>query len=288
MAKAPLEKTIADAMYMLRMHGKRFTGGRVTYCTTVPFITDAEFKGQNLAAAVLPPVPTTGAEAHNLFDIWLWPVWHGEGRPQAELMEVNQPLCHFVMLGKDFAEQTVRLLVALGNTPGAHLEWDECALMVHHQDGESYGIIDGMTRSRFCTGVKVSADYERMLTETSRIRIVSVDFASLYREAERKGRGLQKLLVAMYTWRPELSWARLARTAVPRKTPSKRQFDAWIKIMSDPIDPVAKLYKHLVPQWLAPSQFTHLVVGLGSRPMGPSERVKQGYIDRLADHFHQE
>lgn len=285
MARPPLSKAVTKVLYMLRMHSKRICRDRVIRCNGVPLTSSAELDGVNLCSAFMPGVPATAVEAQNLFDIWLYPLVDGEGDPESALAEAAPLLTEFVMLGSDFAEQTVRLMAALGSTPGAHLKWGDSYIRVHHSTGETYGIVEGATNSRFCSGVEISADYDRILTETPMVRIPSVDFASLYLEAKRKGKGLDKALIAMWMWQPYLSWPHLSRVSLP-KDPTKKQLDTWIQVLAEDADPVGKLYKRLVPKWLTPTQFTRVLCGMAVRQSNPSMRVRQGYINRLSEFFH--
>ena len=281
---ATIDKVVTRLMWLLRMHGKFAARAHRIIYKAPPMTTEAVFEAVPIRELMCPPTPDTGPETQQLFDTWMWPHHTHEGDSVEDLTEADQLLCQYVTKRGDFGEQTVRLLFALSTAEGARLAWDGNSIMVHH-DECSYGIIDGVVHSRFCTGAKVVVDHREVLTRRPELRSMDTHFYSLYREANRRGKGLVDVLAAIHMGQPGFNFRRMAEMSVPKRTPSKTQMEAWLKILYNPKDPVAALYKQLVPKWMSSGQFTKVICSLGSRPLPPNPVTQQMYINRLYAHF---
>lgn len=277
-----LDRAIEKAARMLRRHAAHATGARNIPYTKLPLTTDLEFEGVPLQRMMAPTVPPTGPETCQLFDTWMWPRRSGEGDSVEDLGAADKDLLQYLGTG-DFGTQTVRLLHALSTAKGARLAWDDTSVMVHH-DAMAYGIINGTVYSRFCDGTKVSADHRTVLTAAPQLRSKDPDFCSLYRESRRVQRGLTGVLVAL-TERPGFSFKDLANLASNARTPTKAQFARWLQVIHKPHDPVAALYKQLVPKWMSATEFGRVFAPIGTRPIDPSPETRQVYINRLYIHF---
>lgn len=284
----PLTSVVSRAMYLLRMHSRQATRSRRMTFGSLPLDTDKTFEGVSLQRIISPETAATGLETEQLFDIWMWPHFTpGDGDSVADLKEHNAELCQFVTAAEGFGVQTVRLLYALGNAPGARLAWDGDTIMVHHDD-KSYGIIDGQVTSRFCTGAKVAVDHRAVLLDTAVMRTFDADFCSLYREAYRQGKGLVDVLVALAMRVPPFNFRRMGKEALGSRKPSTQQMGGWVTILTRKKDPVSALYKQLVPKWLTIGEFSRVICSMGSRPLEPDAASRQLYINKLYKRFHSE
>ena len=256
-------------------------GPRLVTLETLPWVTNKTFFGLPLRSVMSPPVPATGIETEAIFDAWLWPKFAGEGDSVEDMVTASSgTLKNWVLLGKDFNEQTLRLLYALSNAEGATLAFDKAAMMVHHGD-KSYGIIDGVVHSRFCTGLKVGVDHWAWLHKRHKVNFTDEHLCSLWQEAYRRGRGAVDAVTALWQGYPDISWRALLKTRVRRDPPGQATFDKWIATLCTPGDPLPKLYPRLVPQWMTATEFNKVFCSLAVRKENPSERALQGYITRL-------
>lgn len=255
---------------------------------SLPLLTDKEFNGVPVRKVMSPPVPETGAETEALFDTWLWPHRSGEGNSVQDLTAASsKDLVQFVLRGGDFNEQTFRLMYALSNAPGARLEYDPASLMVHHGD-KSYGIIDGTVFSRFCGGVKIKVDHERLLTETYPMVSGDAALCAIWRGAVRKrATGAVWAFIALWMGNPKFNWRRLLhRSRAKSKTmnlPTVDRFDNWVSTILSEIDPVAALYDQTVPYWLTKTEFGRVIVWPSRKPRRLTEATRNRYIARLRD-----
>ncbi len=264
----------------LRKHSTRTGGARLVTYSTLPLLTDEEFEGTPLRHLMVPKVPQTGVESEQLFDVWMWPHTSGEGISVDDLSEHDKALVEHVGDG-DFGVQTVRLLHALSTAKGARLEWDDNAIMVIHGE-QAFGIIDGVVRSRFCTGTKIDVDHREVLTGTRVVRTTEPHFTSLYKEAMRVDKELTKVLVAL-TMRHGFSFKEMAEAA--KQPPSDAQLKRWSRTLCEVEDPLLRLYKQLVPRWMDVSEFAKVFNNLGTRPTRLTPATQQVYINRLYMHF---
>lgn len=256
-------------------------GPRLVTLETLPWVTNKVFFGLPLRSVMSPPVPATGIETEAIFDAWLWPKFAGEGDSVEDLVTASSvALKNWVIMGKDFNEQTLRLLYALSNAEGATLAFDKAAMMVHHGD-RSYGIIDGEVHSRFCTGLKVGTDHWAWLHKRHKVNFTDEHLCSLWQEAYRRGRGAVDAVTALWQGNPDISWRAVLKTRVRRDPPSQATFDKWVAILCTPGDALSSLYPKLVPQWMSTGDFSRVFCRLAVRKENPSERALQGYITRL-------
>lgn len=248
----------------------------------LPFNTDATFQGFRLAQAMCPEISGGGLDTQMLFDTWLWPVYQQEGDSYQDLAKEGTPqLANWVRRGADFGEQTVRLLVALGNAPGARLEYSPDSIMVHH-DGVSYGISNGVGYSRFCDGLKIEVDHMRILTEQPTVVVRNAAFVALWCEAYLKGPQTVSALIAYYQRNPVANWTMIAQTARDYMgTKMKTSFGRWVKMLDLDHDPIPALYKAMVPKWITQTEFNRLIAPVAFAPVDPDRSTRQMYINKL-------
>lgn len=248
---------------------------------SLPLLTEKTFEGRPLRSVMSPLVPDTGVMTESLFDIFIWPHHRKEGDSEKDLLEASsRDLVSFVLKGTNLGEQILWLLYALGNADGARLAFDRNSIMVHH-DQHSYGIIDGVVHSRFCTGFKVNADHWEFLHRRWDITCLNESVCILWREAYRKGPGTVAALTALVMGQPRLNWKKMLDSVLPNKMPTNAQFDSWIATLHTAQDPLAKLYKELVPAWMTASDFGRVFCRIKNRPECPGESSKQAYITKL-------
>lgn len=249
---------------------------------SLPLLTDKTFNGMPVRSVMSPPVPERGVDTESLFDTWLWPHRSKEGDPAKDLTAAwTEELTLFVLKGKTLGEQTFRLLYALSNAPGAHLEHDRASIMVHH-DTKVYGLIDGVVFSRFCDGVKIAVDHEHLLSETHPLSSQDPTLCAIWRESARKrSTGALWALIALWMGQPKINWQKMLDSVRPSKYPNKERFDVWVRTILNERDPVTALYKQLVPRWMTHTEFGNTIVRPERRSDNPGELARQGYIGRL-------
>lgn len=275
-----LTKELASTLHYYSKGGKR--GGRAVPVRTLPMVTDKVWRGIPLNRAMSPPVPATGAETEHLFDTWLWPVKNGEGESFADLAtEGGSTLARYVTKADDLGERTVRLLYALSNADGASLVHDDHAIMVHH-DTHSFGIIDGKVFSRFCDGLDVNVDHQRILTESKEIKVVTREFCYLWYEAYSRKENLIDPLVALWQSATITYWSRLATRQMGKVVPSQRDMDKWLgHIENNGDDPLLYMYKVLVPKWMTKTAYSKVFGLPTARPFNPSDDERQTFMNRV-------
>jgi hypothetical protein len=279
-----LKKELANTLRYYGKGGKR--GGRAVPIRTLPMVTDKVWRGIPLARAMSPPVPATGVETEHLFDSWLWPVKNEEGESVTELItEGGSVLARYVTKAEDFGERTVRLLYALSNADGASLVHDDHAIMVHH-DTHSFGIIDGKVFSRFCDGVNVDVDHQRILTESKEVRVATREFCYLWNEAYSRKENLIDPLVALWQSATIVHWSKLATRQTTKIVPGQADMDKWLgHIENKADDPILYLYKMLVPKWMTKTAYNS-VFGLPTeRAFNPTDYERQIFMNKVCDWY---
>jgi len=279
----PLKRISTRLAELLKNHDK--TGARARRLTfdSLPLATCVKFEGEPLRHVMSPPVPVTGPETEALFDAWLYPLHTGEGEPEKE--SVGETLFNFMNKGETLGDKTVRLLYALGNAEGAVLTYDQHTVKVQHDD-RVFGISNGVVFSKFCSGLHIPAEPQRVLEESGKVRTFDKFFCSLYREACKVGKGTKEALIALHTGKPGESMRRMVRIENTAKLPTSRQMSVFEETLHKPLDPLAYLYKQLVPGFLKPAEFSKLFGTLGQRPETLSATARQKHINTLHTHFH--
>ena len=272
--------------------GRKCTASRVPCMielNTLPFNTDRFFNGFPLRKILTPSVPSGGYETEALFDAWCWPSFQNDGDSKEDLtLNGGETLTNFVTDSSGFEESVVRLLIAMGNADGATLVYDTCSMMVHHGE-RSYGIIDGVVHSRFCTGLKLgSFDHVEYLNRTKRTSTRQKDFCALWVDAYNIAKFYSAPLTALYQHPANLNWKkvreRVSNFLYP--IPTKRRMDHWINIIfTDSIDPVGKLYPLMVPKWMRREDFQKIFGQYMRRGTFPSMETRQFYINKLVTYF---
>jgi len=259
---------------------------RMTY-STLPLSTDAKFDDVNLGDIVTPPVPSDGILTEQLLDAWVYPLVDGESTPEKSLGEIgSKMLLEFVTRGSTFAEQTVRLLFALGKAEGATVKYDRSSIIVNH-DGREYGMAHGVVNSRFCTGVEVgNVDIVAALDLPLRVRTYDQAFCSLYREAYRKGNYTLNALVAIAMRDATFSWQRMAKLSALKRYPSYDKLQSWERLLNTSLDPLGALYVKLVPKWMSSSEFTNTFGPVMKRSMAVRKDTINKWVNQMYTYFH--
>lgn len=283
----PTERVIKRLSFMLRMHSKRNSKTRVRNLMSLPFNTTLEFEGVPLTTLMSPTVPDNGPEAESWFDAYLYGLYRGESTtPLEDLAETAPSMAKFVAQGEGIGEQATLLLWALGRAKGAVMTYDNDSIMVQFGDMR-FGIEHGSVISRFCTGYQVQCHPMEQLETPKPIRVYSTSFCSLWGEAHSRGKNAPQALIAIMMGDPSYNFRKMAERAVPGIYPTNSQFLIWEDALADKRDPVARLYKHLVPKWMTRGEFGQVIRALGGRPLeGLTPASQQAYITKMHHYFY--
>lgn len=258
---------------------------RIVY-QSLPLLSDAKFEGHSLRKLMSPHVAGSGTQTEDLFDSWLWPRKNpGDGDSLKDLgSKSSSDVTDFVSGAEDFGVQTVRLLYVLGNADGATLETTQNSIVVHHGD-VTYGIIDGLVSSRFCSGMAIEVDHMRVLTESRWVTISNPVLCRLYREAMRKGKGVDKALIALHIGHPKFNFRRISQAKV-FDPPTPNRMKSLSIDLARGHDPVGNLYLALVPRYMGRGHFSALFGKLATRNLDPTDQHRQRYINAMYRYFH--
>ena len=184
-------------------------------------------------------------------------------------------------------EQAVMLLFAFGTNEGATLTYDETSIMVKHEDGVEFGVINGVVKSRFHSGEKLDVLPAKVIGVEREVRCFNKHFIALYREAYRvKDEGAALALLVLRTGDPKFDFKWLAEVASRRRPINERFISKICTIARKERDPVASLYRVLVPRYMSPTRFTKTIGRLGERKHEPTEAQRIRYVQRLQGHFY--
>jgi hypothetical protein len=283
----PCELAIKKLSHKLRDASKRGVKDRLRIVESIPFNTKLKFDGVPLTTIMCPTVPEDGAATEAIFDAFLYSQKIGEGDAMKDLMEVSTPdMVSFVKGATELGDQCVRLLWALGQAPNAHLTYDKENIVVEHDD-RRYGIVNGVVKSRFCSGLAVRCQPKAYLENRQSIKVVNPHFTALWVEARSKGRGADKMLVALLISRSDFSFKAMLERPCDLRKPSPSAIKRWEKILLTKPDPVVILYKHLVPKWMTVGEFGQVICPLSARPLnGMGALMQQKCITKLHHFFH--
>ena len=254
---------------------------------SLPLRTKAIFCSFPVYRLLSPTLDVDPFDRENLFDAWIYPLQTGEGDSVEDLRALSSGnLINFVQQGANFSEQTVRLLFALANAEGAQFNCRENTATVTIE-GRTFGIIDGVVESRFCTGFLMDVDPEAALNHRYSLKIKNIFFTSLYREAVRRGKGCPEALLALYMQNNNRDWQGWMNKSYSRSTvPTRIQFNKFVQALNRQDDPIGKLYAKLVPSWMTTWAFSKIIGTLESRPLSISKCDIINYTQLLENHFY--
>ena len=281
------EASIKKLAHVLRMSSRRGVKDRHRTVRSVPFNTKHKFYGVPLTVMMCPTVPQDGVHCEAWFDAFFYSQVSGEGDPLDDLTQVaGEDMGAFVGGGNNMAEQAVRLVWALGQAQGARLTYNHNSIYVEH-DERRYGIFNGVIQSRFCAGLSCPCDPKLCLEETHEIKVNDPIFCALWVEAHCKTRNEERALIALLTSRPDFNFRKMLYTPPPERVPSASMISRLEKMLYGTKDPVLKLYKKLVPEWMTVGEFSQNFYPLSSRPLtGLSPLSQQRCITNMHDFFH--
>ena len=273
--------------HALRHATSRGVRDRHRVVRSIPFNVKHKFKGIPIAELMHPPVPSDGAETESWFDVYMHPLVTGNGDQITDLLDVaGADMCSFVKTGVSPEERVIRLLWALGQAEGAVLIYDHNSIVVQH-DNRQFGIVNGVVESRFCSGLKFSCDPKTYLEATRDIHIHSAVFCSLWVEAHQKTRNEEMALLAILTAYPDFNFKRLLRFKPTTIKVSESMLLRFEKILSGKNDPIIKLYKKLVPEWMTVGEFSGVFCPLQNRSLTELKPlVLHSYITKMRHFFH--
>lgn len=282
----PLKRLTSRLAELLKNHDKQGARARRITYQTLPLVTCMKFEGEPLRRVMSPPVPETGSATLAIFDAWLYHLKIGDGEGGKDLIAAGyEDLLAFIDKGETFADKTVRLLYALGNAEGAVLTYDATSVKVQHED-RSYGIANGVVFSRHCSGLLIPCNPKPALEDAMQVRTFDRYFCSLYREAYRVGKGAKEALIALYTGNPNVSLHKVFKAESLRKLPTQKQIVSFENTLNHMNDPLARIYKQIVPEFMSSAEFSKVFGTLSLRPDTLSERAKQRYINKMNVFFH--
>lgn len=277
-----------DALgHSLRHAASRGIRDRHRVVRSVPFNVKHKFQGIPISELMHPPVPSSGAETESWFDVYMHPLVTGTGDQLADLLDMAGPdICSFVKTGKAPEERAIRLLWALGQADGAVLIYDHNSIVVHHDDRQ-FGIINGVVESRFCSGLKFACDAKTYLEGTYDIHVHSSNFCALWVEAHQKTRNEEMALVALLTVYPDFDFKNLLRLKSRAQKTSEAMLLRIERVLNSKKDPIAKLYKMLVPEWMTVGEFSKVFCPLHSRALtGLKPITQQSHITKMRNFFY--
>lgn len=280
-----LDYVVERLTFLLRMHHKGSKVRRLTY-RSLPLLTDTMFDHVNLSSVMSPATPKTAIEAEQLFDAFLYPLIDGSGDSASELeIAGGAALTEWVMRGVTFGEQVVRLLFAVSNVDGVRRVIDDSTFLVMFED-RTFGIRDGKTVSRFCTGIDIDAAPLDILTRTEEVRSFDHNFCSLYREAYRRGQKCLNAIVSLHMLNPKFGFKKLADRSRALKVPTEGKIGSWERTLLTARDPVVEMYRKLVPVWMTSGEFRRVFGSIEKRKIKPSEMDIATLITKMHHHFH--
>ena len=273
--------------HTLRHAASRGIRDRHRVVHSVPFSVKHKFQGIPISELMHPPVPSSGAETESWFDVYMHPLVTGMGDQIADLLDTaGSDMYSFVKTGKSPEEQTIRLLWALGQADGAVLIYDHNSIVVHHDDRQ-FGIINGVVESRFCSGLKFVCDAKTYLEGTYDIHVYNAAFCALWVEAHQKTRNEEMALVALLTSYPDFDFKKILRLKSKSQKASEALMARVERMLESKKDPIVKIYKKLVPEWMTAGEFSRVFCPLPNRPLTAIKPITQhSYINKMRNFFY--
>lgn len=272
--------------FLLRMHKKSGSRTRRMTIKTIPLDNDLMFDHISLRKIMTPSAPSEGIFNERVFEAFLYPLIDGDGTPEEGLRATaGDAVADYVMAGDSIEEQVVRLTFLCSNAEGATASFDKDSFLITHDD-KVFGIEHGQIRSGFCSELKFDINPEQALTHVKDRRVFDDAFCSLYREALRRGRGLSNALTALLLGQPGFKFKLMAEEADPCRFPSSAKLKQWEHVLNHELDPVAKMYRIMVPRWMTPSQFNRTFTCLSLRPVNPRASTITKLINQMHYFFH--
>lgn len=266
-----------------------FSSTPVYRCSAIralPWNTDLTYEGIPLSTIISPPGPTLGENAEALLEAWVWPQFSGVGDHIQEFKAYTKKsykdIFRFITYSSDNEERLFRLIYVLSKAKGATVLCDEQGIMINHDDC-SFGIIDGIVHSRFCTGFTVKGSYWEWAHTTPRFISRNGNFNLIWREAIRQG--IAPALTALYQGYPGTDWSGIREQGRYYKLPTTIQRARWLSALRDNDDPIGELYNNLVPDFMTRTTFNRIICDMTTRPYIISEKLRVGYANRLDAYF---
>ncbi len=265
---------------------------------SIPYRNDLTCVGIDLETLMLPVMPHTALECATAFDCFAYSVKRPDVVEFPKVVALTQGLgkdraaevLHWLSQWEKDEDQVVMLAWALGHRDGAELQVTDNAILVTIED-VTFGVeADGKILGTFCEKDELTmplSGIDELLTRTWTKKTSSSKFATLYREAYRKGDEVITALVAFASGCSVADiWNLVQKTKPPERVPSYRDMKKMEHIlMKEKDDPFAKFYTYLVPVWLSRAQYSRVFGTPSRRDIQPSERVRQTAVEKLHKFF---
>lgn len=291
MRKPTLPAPVHLALSRLRNHALKAPKQHILRFTTLPMFTTETYGEFNLRDVMSPEVPDEPAMCEMVFDAWLYPIMTGDGVGLADEELANassMSMVRYIRQESDLGQRAVRLLYALSKAPGATIAYSKNNAVVTHGD-RVFGIVDGVVKSKFCTGYALPCDPNLILDGTHDVRTRDYAFISLYAESRRrKEDGLTRLLTAIYMGHPEAIFSEWVKRYAPVTVPGKATMKRLERILvtQSQKDPIWRIYREVVPRWMKSREFNAKVASMTNRPRHLNEIQQQNVLQRMCEFFH--
>ena len=257
--------------------------------TTLPMFTTQMCGEYALRDVMSPEVPDEPAMCEMIFDAWLYPIMSSDGDPSEDLARASSmSMVKYVNQERDTGQRAVRLLYALSKAPGATIAYSRNNCVVTHGD-RSFGIVDGIVKSKFCTGYALPCDPNLILDGVHDVRTRDYGFISLYAESRRrKDASLTRLLIALAMGNPEVNFSEWAKRYEPILVPGKATMKRLERIIIaySHNDPIWRIYRELVPRWMKSREFNANLANMTNRSRHLNEVQSQALLQRMCEFFH--
>lgn len=288
MTHAEKLKTVLDALLdAIHLAAKSKSRTRRMAYNEIAWDTDVVYAKVALQDIMVPPVPDDPMMCLAAFEGWAYRHLHHEGKPEDAIGEFGgQVLKDWIIHFATPEVRAVMLLWALGHAEGAEVHYDDNSIMVFH-GALKYGISQGKVVSRFLEGRDFPiASPEDLLNAETLTRSFSTRFIAMYREAYRDSAGAVTALLAVSRAFPEMDLWRLSQRHDGGRTPPAIKMRKWERILVQHYDPIAVLFRDMVPGWLTRLAFTKVFGRLQTRRTDMSAQERQKYITKMHTHFH--
>ena len=262
---------------------------RMTY-KSIPFRNNLTYAGVRLEDVMVPAVPDDPTACMAIWDAWVWCLNQGmEDKKPLDAVEEfgGSALKEWLSQWDATTKQSVMLLWALGHAEGAQVEYTKTSIMVKHGEHE-YGVTpEGMSKARFTDGVKVRVlDPTRVIEDGLFIRTFNAQFLAMYKEAYRCGVGPTTALVALATSHATMEiWKAILDSSLVRH-PNPKMMQRVERAIFTRTDPLAYLFKTLVPEWMGSRTFTKVFGSVKKREIDLTPMQRQLLLNKLYLHFH--
>lgn len=282
-----LHKVVGSLVNAIRLAANSKSRTRRMSYKTIPYDNVLVYKGVKLAEIMVPKVPDDPAAGAAAFDAWAYCLIEGEYDPfEAIEPYLGSEVGKWLRKWSEWGDRTVMLLWALGMGEGAFCVYNRDTISVEVGDMR-YGVCGGIVTSKFCDGKELAlGNTFRLLQEAHVVRTFSHKLVCLYREAYAVGQQETNALLALTTAYPELNLWKLVTQLDTRRYPSTTTMRRFERLVIKSKDPMAELFRALVPMWMTRGEFTKAVGNLARRREMTSAPARQNMITRLYQYFY--